>query len=80
MLRLVSPNNRGASAGLDQIELVLFVGGVLVIGLFMALFLQPLSDPIGLIVLAGWLIGGLAYVRWLHQDLARRPPRRRPPG
>jgi hypothetical protein len=37
----------------------------------------PLNTVLGLagaIVLVGWLVGGLAYVRWLHLDLAKRPP------
>jgi hypothetical protein len=73
-LRLVEPDGQPAGVGLDRMELALFIGGVLMIGLFMALFLQPLSDPIGAVVLVGWLVGGLAYVRWLHLDLAKRPP------
>jgi hypothetical protein len=73
-LRVVGPDGQPTAAGLDRMELALFIGGILMIGLFMALFLQPLSDPIGAVVLVSWLVGGLAYVRWLHLDLAKRPP------
>jgi hypothetical protein len=72
-------NGQRTTAGLDRLELVLFVGGVLLVAAFMAIFLQPLSDPLGLLVLVAWLVGGLAYVAWFDRDLAKRPPARRGP-
>jgi hypothetical protein len=76
-LRLVTADGRPAATGLDRLELILFVGGVLLIGFFMAMFLQPLSDPVGLLILVAWLLGGLAYIGWLNRDLAKRSARSR---
>jgi hypothetical protein len=69
--------------GLDRVELILFVFGVLAIAFIMLAFGQPLAGDTYLPVVGVWIVGGLAFVWWFHHHLAtsakpsRRKPRRR---
>jgi hypothetical protein len=71
----------GPARGLDRIEIVLFVFGVLAMAFIMLAFGQALPGESYLPVVAVWLVGGLGFIWWFHRHLASpswRPPSRRP--
>ena len=66
--------------GLDRVEIVLFVFGVLAMAFIMLAFGQPLAGEAYLPVVAVWVVGGLAFIWWFHRHLGGlkqgpRPPR-----
>ncbi len=62
--------------GLDRIELVLFVFGVLAMAFVMLAFAQPLAGETYLPMVALWVVGGLGFIWWFHRHLASRDHRR----
>ncbi len=62
--------------GLDRIEMVLFVFGVLGMAFVMLAFGQPLAGETYLPVVALWVVGGLGFIWWFHRHLASRDHRR----
>jgi nitrate reductase NapE component len=58
--------------GLDRIEIILFVFGVLAMAVIMLSFGQPLAGETYLPVVAVWLMGGLGFIWWFHRHLASR--------
>ena len=58
--------------GLDRIEKLLFLGGVLAFALLILLFGQPLGDTITLPIVVAWVALGVGFVWWFDRHLAPR--------
>ena len=67
------PLREGQSAptprGLDRIERIMFVGGVLAFAFIMLAFGAPLAGELYLPVVAVWIVGGLVFVWWFDRHL-----------
>jgi hypothetical protein len=61
----------GPARGLDRIEIVLFVFGVLAMAFFMLAFGQALAVDSYWPVVAVWLVGGLGFIYWFDRHLRR---------
>lgn len=57
--------------GLDRIEIILFVFGVLAFAFLMIAFGEPLAGSLYLPVVAVWIVAGLGFVWWFDRRLAR---------
>lgn len=67
--------DRGESApagGLDRVERVLLLFGVVGFAVLMLAFGQPLAGEAYLPLVAGWLIAGVTFVWWLDRHLSTR--------
>ena len=57
--------------GLDRVEVILFVFGVLAFALLMVAFGQPLAPDLYLPLVVAWITGGLLFIWWFDRHLAR---------
>jgi hypothetical protein len=57
--------------GLDRIEIILFVFGVLAFAFLMIAFGAPLAGSLYLPVVALWIVAGLGFIWWFDRRLAR---------
>jgi nitrate reductase NapE component len=72
------PTQEPPARGLDRVELILFVFGVLAMAIIMLAFGQPLAGENYLPVVAVWLVAGLGFIWWFHHHLAGLPKEPRP--
>jgi hypothetical protein len=61
-----SPDQR---RGLDRLEVILFVSGILAFAFLMLMFGQPLAGELYLPVIVIWIVGGLGFVWWFNRRL-----------
>src|ERR671939_2231847 len=55
------------SHGLDRVEVVLFLFGVVAFAVLMLAFGQPLAGSAYLPIVAAWIIGGVTFVWWVDK-------------
>jgi hypothetical protein len=60
------------SHGLDRVEVVLFLFGVVAFAVLMLAFGQPLDASIYLPLVVAWIVAGVTFVWWFDKFLARR--------
>jgi hypothetical protein len=59
------------SPGLDRVEVVLFVFGVVAFAVLMVAFAQPLNASDYLPLVVAWIVAGVTFVWWFHRFLSR---------
>jgi|SoiMetStandDraft_2_1073263.scaffolds.fasta_scaffold391394_2 uncharacterized membrane protein YdfJ with MMPL/SSD domain len=57
--------------GLDKIEKILFVFGVLAFAFLMVAFGEPLAGSLYLPVVGLWVVSGLGFIWWFDRRLKR---------
>jgi hypothetical protein len=60
------------SHGLDRVEVVLFLFGVVAFAVLMLAFGQLLAGSAYLPIVAAWIIGGVTFVWWFDKFMSRR--------
>ena len=58
--------------GLDRVEVILFLFGVLAFAFLMLVFGQPLAGAVYLPLVGAWIIAGVTFVWWFDRFLSRR--------
>jgi hypothetical protein len=72
MIGMADPSPTPPAHGLDRIEKLLFLFGVLAFAVLMLAFGQPLGSATSLPIVAIWIVGGLGFIWWFDRHMAHR--------